>query len=183
MLSFLFSLYVLVPALVLFAIVAAFALDDNSDPSYGWATTILAVSIGLVQLKWHLPWLLIATYAGYALAIGLLYMMLKWIWEVKKYHLSVIERLKDVKYPATNIQIRTKSSVGQRYLMDTYDSYEDVMRLAVPQFSENKARATSWVIFWPFYILADIAPLKWISNIVDLFGNLNQKIANAIFKA
>jgi hypothetical protein len=75
------------------------------------------------------------------------------------------------------------SCVGQRYLSDTFDSYEDALRCLTPQFHRNKARATSWVIFWPFYIIADIAPLKWISNIVDLFGNLNQRIADYIFKA
>lgn len=183
MLSFLFSLYVLVPALVLFAIIAAFALDDWRDPSYGWATTLLAISIGIVQFKWHLPWLLIATYAGYALAIGLLYMMLKWIWEVKKYHLSVVAQFKDAKYPVSSPRIATNSCVGERYVSTTFDSYQEAITALIPQFSNYKARATSWVIFWPFYILADIAPLKWISNIVDLFGNLNQKIANAIFKA
>jgi hypothetical protein len=180
--TFHLSLFFVIPALVVAGIVILLCLSGSRrDRSFGWASLMLIIGITLTHLTWHFTWLQLLKYSGMSIGIGLLYTVFKWVHGVSIYHGRVITALKNVVYPAA-IEVDTNDlDIGSRYTANALNR-KDALTKLTPQFSEYKAPALGWTIFWPFFILVDIAPIRVIESIISAFGKPAQYFADKTFE-
>jgi len=183
-LAFNLSVFITIPVLVIAWVMMFMFLSGNrEDRSFGWATFTVIVSIILVHFTWHITWFQIVKYLALSIGIGLIYTAFKWIREVTVYHSRVIDALSKVKYwPTSSIKIQSEDlDIGRKYL-STAEHRKDALSQLTPQFSEYKAPALGWTIFWPFFVIIDIAPIRVIETIINSFSKPAQYFANKIFE-
>lgn len=180
--AFHLSLLFVIPALVVAGIVILVCLSGSRrDRSFGWATLMLIIGITLTHLTWHFTWLQLLKYFAVSVGLGLLYTAFKWVHGVSIYHGRVITALENVVYPSA-IEVDTYNlDIGSRYTANALNR-KDALTKLTPQFSDYKAPALGWTIFWPFFIMVDIAPIRLIENIISAFSKPAQYFANKKFE-
>lgn len=175
------------PILLLLFIIASYAVYGASQDRhhYGWASTIAIVLIAFFRIRYNIPWLTLLEYFAASIGIGIVYFLMKWVLEVKKYHGRVVTAFEPVTWPVDNLEIFTYDcAVGIKYLSKTDGpwSKERAVQYLTPKFSDYKGLASAWVIYWPFFLFSDIAPYRIVEHILNVFGNLCQAYANRLFQ-
>ena len=173
----------MIPVLVIAGIITLLCLSGTRrERKFGWATLMVAISVLLVHFTWHFTWLTLLKYFGISIGIGLLYTAFKWVHGVSVYRARVNTSLAEITSWPSKVEVNTYDlDIGQMYI-DKAESRKDALKRLTPQFSNYKAPALGWTIFWPFFILVDIAPIRVIEAVINSFSKPAQYFADKMFE-
>lgn len=188
------SLFLIVPLLAVLCFCTAWALYDSRRRSYGWAVFCIALILATVHFRFKLDWIVMLKYSGYYAVAGLFYFPIKYFWEVKKYHIRLVRSLDAI----TEWPIVHKQGYGTYFEVKNFSGCEigesmteipeggitraELVKKFTPQFNQYKKTMAIWIMFWPFCILADLSPFKWIENMLDMVGKYFQNLTNKMFQ-
>ena len=187
---------------------------------FGLALTLAFISLAAEKEVWGLWWpaMMIATaFAAFrwhpsfrtllygalaSLVVGVIYTILKWVWECRKFGINMrifkptIQTVETVNGPKAkpvypcHWKPEAKSVFDDYaiHVMDTfYDSVDSYIQKVHPatQFSHLGSTVTAWTLLWPFYLFKDIA-FDLVENLriffTGLYRRFFQTLANLTFR-
>ena len=161
---------------------------------FGWATVVLIATVAGVQwlhvfdiMRYVADNLLTSTlYAVGYVAIGVVWSFIKWFSYLRKFrdHFRELKQkfLESKKLPGPDIDDSLmpefKASLRNQY------EYREVRGGQKPNATENKARITSWMAFWPCSLIGTLVndPVRRVCRFLfNTFKALYQRMADSVF--
>ena len=175
---------------ILGSIIYAVYNDEFYPPIIGALGSLVALHFWsdvpvLAFLKTN--YVLILKYTAYYFGIGIVWSFVKWYFFLLKAKDEYQRRKKEFLSTLLKKEAHVANEAREGKIHPAYQKEwvkEAKMYKLVPKASDNKARITTWMMYWSFSMIGTLLG-DWLSQlwnaIYNLFGNMYDRISKAVF--
>lgn len=172
---------------VVLILLSLWGLYGKENRAWFLPATIL---YGVTIVRFVPDWKIGLAYAGGLILSGMLYSFYRW----RKASAALAEALRKPKneqefrtlirsnaFKSLTFVSKEMSDEAERILDRNPETYLDkIWEFFTPTMSRWRGKTTAWIIFWPIYAVSDLT-VDLISNLIDLFGGVYQRIVKSSY--